>query len=107
MKTFSKIVYRQSDTALMILPLDENENTDIRFVNNLSDEQKLSFIELNNFLLTEVDELDYCTYSTNNNMLSVQPIHGITIELLIDELDTNNKLIVDNVLAICTKLLNN
>jgi hypothetical protein len=107
MKTFRKIVYRQLDTALMILPTDENENTDIRFVNDLSDAQKLAFIDLKNFLLTQVDQLDYCTYITINNMLAVQPLQGITIELLVDELDTNDKLIVDKVLAICLELLNN
>jgi len=37
MKIYKQIVYRQSDTALMIVPSDESELTAIRFVNDLND----------------------------------------------------------------------
>jgi hypothetical protein len=106
MKTYKQIVYRQSDTALMIVPSDENELTDIRFVNDLSDTQKEAFINLRDFLLTQVDTLDYSVYTTDINRLDAQPLEGETKCILVDELDANDKLIVDKVLAICLELLN-
>jgi len=106
MKTYKQIVYRQSDTALMIVPSDENELTDIRFVNDLSDTQKEAFINLRDFLLTQVDTLDYSVYTTDINRLDAQPLEGETKCILVDELDANDKLIVDKVLTICLELLN-
>jgi len=107
MKTYKQIVYRQSDTALMIVPSDENEQTDIRFVNDLSETQKQAFLDLRDFLLTQVDTLDYSVYTTDINRLDAQPFEGETKCILVEELDTNDKLIVDKVLAICLELLNN
>jgi hypothetical protein len=107
MKTYKQIVYRQSDTALMIVPSDESEQTDIRFVNDLSETQKQAFLDLRDFLLTQVDTLDYSVYTTDINRLDAQPLEGETKCILVDELDTNDKLIVDKVLAICLELLNN
>lgn len=107
MKTYKQIVYRQSDTALMIVPSDESEQTDIRFVNDLNDTQKQAFLDLRDFLLTQVDSLDYSVYTTDINRLDAQPLEGETKCILVDELDTNDKLIVDKVLAICLELLNN
>jgi hypothetical protein len=106
MKTYKQIVYRQSDTALMIVPSDENELTDIRFVNDLNDSQKEAFLALRDFLLTQVDSLDYSVYTTDIDRLDAQPLEGETKCIVVSELDTNDKLIVDNVLAICLELLN-
>lgn len=107
MKTYKQIVYRQSDTALMIVPSNESEQIDIRFVNDLNDTQKQAFLDLRDFLLTQVDSLDYSVYTTDINRLDAQPLEGETKCILVDELDTNDKLIVDKVLAICLELLNN
>jgi hypothetical protein len=107
MENFKQIIYRQSDTALMIVPSDESEQTDIRFVNDLSETQKQAFLDLRDFLLTQVYTLDYSVYTTDINRLDAQPLEGETKCILVDELDTNDKLIVDKVLAICLELLNN
>ena len=107
MKTYKQIVYRQSDTALMIVPSNESEQTDIRFVNDLNDTQKEAFLDLRDFLLTQTSSLDYSVYTTDINRLDAQPVEGETKCILVDELDTNDKLIVDKVLAICLELLNN
>lgn len=107
MKTYKQIVYRQSDMALMIVPSDKNEITDIRFVNDLNDTQKQAFLDLRDFLLTQVDSLDYSVYTSDINRLDAQPFEGETKCILVDELDINDKLIVDKVLAICLELLNN
>jgi hypothetical protein len=106
MKTYKQIVYRQSDTALMIVPTDENELADIRFVNDLNETQKQAFLDLRDFLLTQVDTLDYSVYTTDIDRLDAQPLVGETKCIVVSELDTNDKLIVDNVLAICLELLN-
>lgn len=107
MENFKQIVYRRSDTALMIVPSDESEPTDIRFVNDLSETQKQAFLDLRDFLLTQVDTLDYSVYTTDINRLDAQPFEGETKCILVDELGANDKLIVDKVLAICLELLNN
>ena len=106
MKTYKQIVYRQSDTALMIVPSDESEQTDIRFVNDLNDTQKQAFLALRDFLLTQVETLDYSVYTTDIDRLDAQPLEGETKCIAVSELDTNDKLIVDNVLAICLELIN-
>lgn len=107
MKTYRQIIYRQSDTALMIMPSDISETVEIRFVKDLSDAQKQAFLDLRDYLLTQVETLDYSVYTTDINRLDAQPIEGETKCILVDNLDTNDKLIVDEVLAICSKLLNN
>ena len=106
MKTYKQIVYRQSDTALMIVPTDENELTTIRFVNDLNETQKQAFLDLRDFLLTQVETLDYSVYTKDIDRLDAQPFEGETKCIVVSELDTNDKLIVDNVLAICLELLN-
>lgn len=106
MKTYKQIVYRQSDTALMIVPSDDTEQTEIRFVNDLNDTQKQAFLALKDFLLTQVDTLDYSVYTTDINRLDAQPLEGETKCIVVNELDINDKLIVDNVLAICLELIN-
>ena len=106
MNTYKQIIYRQSDTALMIVPSDISVPTEIRFVNDLSDTQKQSFLDLRDFLLTQVDTLDYSVYTTDINRLDAQPFDGETKCIFVSELDANDKLIVDKVLAICLELLN-
>ncbi len=107
MKTYRQIIYRQSDTALMIMPSDLAETVEIRFVKDLTTEQKLAFSELQTFLLTQIDNLDYCVYTTENDSLDAQPSEKEVKCMVVSELDTNDKLIVDKVLAICLELLNN
>lgn len=107
MKTYKQIIYRQSDTALMIMPSDENELADIRFVNDLNEDQKQAFLALRDFLLTQIDNLDYCVYTTENDSLDAQPSEKEVKCMVVSELNTNDKLIVDNVLAICLELINN
>ena len=107
MKTYKQIMYRQLDGALIIVPSEESEPTEIRFVSELTEVQMQAFLELKTFLLTQVEEFDYCSYTTNNDELGIQPITGLTVVLIVSELDENDKLTVDKVLAICLELLNN
>lgn len=107
MNTYKQIVYRQSDTALMIVPSDSSVPTEIRFVNDLSDTQKQAFLDLRDFLLTQVATLDYSVYTTDINRLDAQPFEGETKCIFVSELNPNDKLIVDKVLAICLELINN
>ncbi|CAB4128000.1 hypothetical protein UFOVP105_11 [uncultured Caudovirales phage] len=106
MNTYKQIVYRQQDTALMIVPSDENIQTQIRFVNDLNELQKQYFFDLRDYLLTLVDSLDYCVYIPEIDRLDIQSVSGDVISQTVAELETNNKLIVNNVLTICNELLN-
>ena len=106
MKTYKQIVYRQSDTALMIVPSDENEQTEIRFVNDLNETQKQIFLDLETFLLTKIDSIEYWVYMTDINRLDAQQSETNSVLILVDELDETDKLIVNKSLDICKKLIN-
>jgi hypothetical protein len=107
METFKQIVYRNDDTALMIGPTNEDIQIIPRFINELSDSQKQPFINLRDFCLTKTDTIMYVVYTTDVDRLDIQPIEGEVVCLVVSELDTNDKSIVDSALQECTNLLNN
>ena len=106
MKTYRQIIYRHSDTALMILPSDLLEQPDIRFIKDLSENEKQSFKDLETFLLTKIDYIEYWVYTTDINRLDAQQSETNSALILVDELDTNDRLIVNKSLDICKKLIN-
>jgi hypothetical protein len=106
METFKKIVYRDLDTALMIIPTNEDLQVVPRFVNELSESQQTTFEQLKEFCLTKAESLVYGVYFTDEKRFDIQPIEGEVVLVYIDELDPQNKLIFDEVGVICTDLLN-
>jgi hypothetical protein len=106
MENFKQIIYRDSDTALMILPLNDEIQIIPRFVNELTEEQKISFDDLKNFCLTKVSSLDYVVYTLDVNRLDIQATDNSVVCLMVSELDTKDKEIVQKVGLICTELLN-
>jgi hypothetical protein len=106
MENFKQIVYRQSDKALMIIPQNEELQVVPRFVNELTEQQQVSFNELEAFCLTQKDPLLYTVYTTDVNRLDIQGEDSEVICLNVYEMSTEDKLIVDNVGIICTELLN-
>ena len=106
METFKQIIYRDSDTALMILPTNEDVQVIARFVNELSVEDQVPFENLKNFCLTQVDSILYVVYTQDVNRLDIQPIEGSVVCLDVDSLDENDQLIVNSALQECSNLLN-
>lgn len=106
METFRQIIYRDSDTALMILPTDEDVQVIARFVNELSEQDAAPLLALKDFCLTKVQTLPYVVYLQDENRLDIQPIEGDVVCLLVSELDENDKLIIDAAGIKCTELLN-
>lgn len=107
MENFKEIVYRDSDSALMIIPVNENLEIIPRFVNELPIDDKTPLDDLRTFCLTKVTELAYVVYKIDNNRLDIQPVEGEVVYLLVSEMDINDKEIVENAGIVCTKLLNN
>ena len=107
METFKQIIYRNEDTALMIIPTNEDIQIIPRFINELSDSQKQPFINLRDFCLTKTDSILYVVYTTDVDRLDIQPIEGDVVCLVVNELDKNDKDIVDSALQECSNLLNN
>jgi len=105
MKTFKQIIYRAEDGALMIVPSD-NEQVATRFTGDLSDVQKVAFFNLQTYLLTQVDTLSYAVYTTENNQLDAEPIEGITVQIPLDSMSEEDRDTVQNVLDICSQLIN-
>jgi hypothetical protein len=106
METFKQIVYRESDTALMIIPTNEDLLVVPHFVNELSESQQATFEQLKQFCLTKVDSLAYGVYFTDERRFDIQPIEEDVVLVYIDELDPQDKLIFDEVGVICTEFLN-
>ena len=106
METFKQIIYRDSDTALMIIPTNEDVQVIARFVNELSVEDQVPFENLKNFCLTQVDSILYVVYTQDVNRLDIQPIEGDVVCLVVSELDDVDKEIVDEVGLKCIELLN-
>ena len=106
METFKKIVYRDLDTALMIIATNEDLQVVPRFVNELSESQQTTFEQLKEFCLTKAESLAYGVYFTDEKRFDIQPIEGEVVLIYIDELDPQDKLIFDEVGVICTDLLN-
>ena len=107
METFKQIIYRNEDTALMIIPTNEDIQIIPRFINELSDSQKQPFINLRDFCLTKTDTILYVVYTTDVDRLDIQPIEGDVVCLVVNELDQSDKDIINSVLQECTNLLNN
>jgi hypothetical protein len=107
METFKQIVYRNEDTALMIIPTNDDIQIIARFVNELSDLQKQPFINLRDFCLTKTDTIMYVVYTTDVDRLDIQPIEGDVVCLVVNELNQSDKDIVDSALQECSNLLNN
>ncbi len=107
METFKQIIYRNEDTALMIIPTNEGIQIIPRFINELSDSQKQPFINLRDFCLTKTNSLLYVVYTTDVDRLDIQPIEGDVVCLTVNELDQSDKDIVNSALKECTNLLNN
>jgi hypothetical protein len=107
METFKQIVYRNDDTALMIVPTNEDIQIMPRFINELSDSQKQPFINLRDFCLTKTESILYVVYTTDVNRLDIQPIEGDVVYFVVNELDKSDKDIVNSALQECSNLLNN
>ena len=106
METFKQIIYRNEDTALMIIPTNEDIQIIPRFINDLSDSQKQPFINLRDFCLTKTDTILYVVYTTDVDRLDIQPVEGDVVCLVVSELDPEEKSIVESALQTCTNLLN-
>jgi hypothetical protein len=107
MENFKQIIYRHSDQALMILPQNDDIQVVARFVNELTTEQQISFSELESFCLTQKYPLVYVVYTTDVNRLDIQGDNDEVTCLLVSEMNTEDRLIVDQVKIICTELINN
>lgn len=107
METFKQIVYRNEDTALMIIPTNDDIQIIARFINELSDSQKQPFVNLRDFCLTKVESILYVVYTTDVDRLDIQPIEGEVVCLVVSELEQSDKDIVNSALQECTILLNN
>lgn len=106
METFKQIVYRESDTALMIIPTNDELQVVPHFVNELSESQQEIFEQLKEFCLTKAESLAYGVYFTDEKRFDIQPDSGDVVLVYIDELDPQDKLIFDEVGVICSDLLN-
>ena len=91
----------------MIIPTNEDLQIIPRFINELSDSQKQPFINLRDFCLTKTDSILYVVYTTDVDRLDIQPIEGDVVCLIVNELDQNDKDIVNSALQECSNLLNN
>lgn len=107
MKKFKQIVYREDDNALMIIPINNEIQIIPRFVNELSMDQQQKFEELKNLCLTKIDSLKYIVQYAETNILNLQSDEDKSLELVISDLPDDEKIIISEVGAICTELLNN
>lgn len=108
MNTFDRIIYRQEDTALMIINSDPTIPTVTRFVNELPEEQKAKFIILGEYCasLVEPPLFDYLCYFADVERLDVQPLEGLVVSVFRSDMSVDDKKKLDDVLAICTALIN-
>lgn len=107
METFKQIVYRNEDTALMIIPTNNQIEIIPRFINDLSETEQQPFLNLRNFCLTKTDSIMYVVYTTDVDRLDIQPNEGNVVCLVVNELEEKDKDIVESALKECLKLLNN
>lgn len=106
METFKQIIYRDLDTALMIIPTNEELKVVPRFVNELSEQDASPLLALKDFCLTKVETLSYVVYLQEENRLDIQPVEGEVVCLIVSILDQADKAIVEAAGAKCTELLN-
>jgi predicted lactoylglutathione lyase len=107
MENIKQVIYRHEDTALMIIPSDEEIQIVPRFVNELSEEDKASFLLLKDFCLTLVEDIQYIVYTNDVDRLDIQPSSGTVVCLTVNELEEADKLVVETVLSKCEELLKN
>jgi len=100
-----QIIYRAEDGALMIVPSND-ERVVTRFTGDLSDAQKVAFLNLQTYLLTQVETLSYAVYTTENNQLDAEPVEGVTVQIPLDSMSLEDRDTIQNVLDICSQLIN-
>lgn len=106
METFKQIVYRHTDTVLMILPTNDSVPTIPRYVSNLTGDDRVNLDNFITYCESQVTELQYVTYTTDTNMLIIQPVEGDIVDTNVDDLDDHDRNIVNTALQTCTDLLN-
>lgn len=108
MENFKQIVFRMSDSALMIINVDETIETKIRFVSNLVDIQKLAFQKLGNYCTSKVDppKFDYVVFHVDMDRLDIQCTDGKPFSIVKSTMPNEDKKMLDTVLIICTELIN-
>ena len=106
METLKQIVYREEDGVIMIISNNENDQVIPRFLNELSQEDKSPLESLINYCLTKVEGLRYVVFLSEFNRMDVQPTDGEVVCLTLDELDNNDRGIIDLALSKCVELLN-
>lgn len=109
MESFKQIIFRQSDTALMIINSDPTIPTSIRFVSELPDAQKLAFQNLGLYCASIIDppKFDYIVFTVDIDSLDVQCTEGYVKRVAKSTMSIKNKKTLNDVLTICTNLLNN
>lgn len=103
---FKQIVYRNEDEALVIVPLPQDSETKVFFLNQLETAEKNELIALKELCESKIEEpLKYVVAEKGTNIINVEFENGV-LQLNILELNDSEKLVVQNSIQVCIGLLN-
>ena len=103
---FKQIVYRNEDEALVIIPMLQDSLTKVFFLNQLENDEKNKLEALKELCESKIEEpLKYVVAEKGTNIINVEYENGV-LQLNILDLSNNEKLIVQNAIDVCTKLIN-
>ncbi len=106
MKDFKQIVYRNADEALVIVPLLEDSETKVFFLNQLEITKQNKLIALKELCESKIEEsLKYVVAEKGTNIINIEYENGVLQLNILDILDAE-KLIVQNAITVCVELLN-
>lgn len=103
---FKQIVYRNEDEALVIVPLPQDSETKVFFLNQLETTEQNKLIALKELCESKIEEpLKYVVAEKGTNIINVEFENGVLQLNILDLLDAE-KLVVQNAIQVCIKLLN-
>jgi hypothetical protein len=106
MEDFKQIVFRNEDEALVIIPMLQESETKVFFLNQLETIEKSKLVALKELCESKIEEpLKYVVAEKGTNIINVEHKNGV-LQLNILDLSDSEKLIVQNAIDVCTKLIN-
>jgi hypothetical protein len=106
MEDFKQIVFRNEDEALVIIPMLQESETKVFFLNQLETIEKSKLVALKELCESKIEEpLKYVVAEKGTNIINVEYENGV-LQLNILDLSDSEKLVVQNAIDVCTQLIN-
>ena len=108
MNDFKKIVYRNEDEAIVIIPQSDDLEINVNFLGEIDADKANKLNTLKSLCIEKIPQdsvLKYVVAEKGTNILNIEHSEGV-ISLDITILESSEQLIVSNSIQVCIQLIN-